>query len=337
MIAILCHGELDPNLKESILACPQKIAVDGGLQSFAALNLEPNWIIGDFDSVQTGLLKRYPQEIQKPLSRAKDKTDLEAALELVFAENPNESIKVFGGLGGRQDHLLTHLFFLLRYPSRLFLESAHESVLGLSSDSDEYLIERNKWSAFALFPLNGPFKLVDRAVSEPKLLFMTLEKDFVLKLTEGEAIVVLLKENTTTPLLVFLTELAIKNDLFIQPGQKLEAPSQRGLTLSLIPFFGPAEGVKTEGLKWNLDHQTLSKDFLSISNVCLGDNFSVEIEKRRAHLLFVSESHRSRDAGSVICAAFKSLSRKVAQRPVWGKLRSICTVFSFWSSSVRRA
>jgi len=39
-----------------------------------------------------------------------------------------------------------------------------------------------------------------------------------------------------------------------------------GQTLSLIPLNGPATGIYTEGLQWNLSNAVLDKNFIGISN-----------------------------------------------------------------------
>lgn len=53
-----------------------------------------------------------------------------------------------------------------------------------------------------------------------------------------------------------------------------------GQTISLIPFYGPVTGIKTSGLKWELSSSTvdrLDKNFVGVSNVCMGTSFSVEV------------------------------------------------------------
>jgi len=51
-----------------------------------------------------------------------------------------------------------------------------------------------------------------------------------------------------------------------------------GQELSLIPLGTPATGVKTEGLKWELNGVTLNKNFMSISNICLQNPVKVSLE-----------------------------------------------------------
>lgn len=50
-----------------------------------------------------------------------------------------------------------------------------------------------------------------------------------------------------------------------------------GQTLSLIPLGAAAQDVNTRGLKWELHHATVDKEFMSISNVCLQPQVRIDI------------------------------------------------------------
>jgi thiamine pyrophosphokinase len=52
-----------------------------------------------------------------------------------------------------------------------------------------------------------------------------------------------------------------------------------GQVVSLIPFGSTAKGVTTRGLKWELSENTLDKQFMSISNICLHSEFRVKIRE----------------------------------------------------------
>ncbi len=58
-----------------------------------------------------------------------------------------------------------------------------------------------------------------------------------------------------------------------------ELPCQVGQTLSLIQIGDPAEGVTTEGLKWELHSATFSKYFFSLSNICLKNRVKIRVEQ----------------------------------------------------------
>ncbi len=94
------------------------IAVDGGLMYCQVLGLEPDFVIGDFDSVgEEGLeavrtLERTVPERMIRLNPEKDDTDMLAALKLGL-EKGCRSFRIYGGTGGRLDHTLANIQCLL--------------------------------------------------------------------------------------------------------------------------------------------------------------------------------------------------------------------------------
>ncbi len=48
-------------------------------------------------------------------------------------------------------------------------------------------------------------------------------------------------------------------------------------TVSLLPLAERAEGVTTEGLKWELQEAVIDKDFMSISNVALTTQIKITV------------------------------------------------------------
>jgi len=54
---------------------------------------------------------------------------------------------------------------------------------------------------------------------------------------------------------------------------------KKGQTLSLLPICGPVSGINTKGLKWELNEGAMGPHFIGISNVCLQEEISIEIEE----------------------------------------------------------
>ena len=46
---------------------------------------------------------------------------------------------------------------------------------------------------------------------------------------------------------------------------------------SLLPLNGPATGVTTQGLKWELSEATLDKHFMGISNIALQNKVRIQV------------------------------------------------------------
>lgn len=95
------------------------VGVDRGSIHLLNYGFIPDIAVGDFDSItaeEYDLLKEKNINIEKHPPE-KDETDMELALTLAFSYNPNR-IRIFGATGGRLDHFLGNLFFLINLKER---------------------------------------------------------------------------------------------------------------------------------------------------------------------------------------------------------------------------
>lgn len=123
-ILIITGGLLDFDFaKEYIktLSFDKVFAVDKGLEYVERLGLLPDYIVGDFDTVNPKILKAYEEKIQKGESHAfidyhpakKDATDTEIALDRAINEEP-DCITILAATGDRIDHVLMNLSILMQ-------------------------------------------------------------------------------------------------------------------------------------------------------------------------------------------------------------------------------
>lgn len=77
------------------------------------MKIQPTYIVGDFDSVNTDVLKQYESSNVKikKLIPEKDFTDTEAALDLAIKINSN-MITIIGAIGTRLDHTIANIHIL---------------------------------------------------------------------------------------------------------------------------------------------------------------------------------------------------------------------------------
>lgn len=89
------------------------IAVDGGLEHMLSMEIEPDDVIGDFDSsrLATEDVMRYKNVSIYPPE--KDFTDLELALIKAIGYHPT-LIQIYGATGGRLDHEMANLQMLFK-------------------------------------------------------------------------------------------------------------------------------------------------------------------------------------------------------------------------------
>jgi thiamine pyrophosphokinase len=176
-IAIICNAPLGntTKVKEKIAVFPLLIAVDGGINHCHKLDLQPDLIVGDFDSANPIFLESFSHIPHKRYPRDKDKTDLEIALDLIYHDQVEE-ITIFGALDGRIDHTLGNLILLSRYPGKIFLETDNERLFVIDHDIE---IATYPGQLISLIPLNGPAKGIDTEELKWELKNATLDKQFI--------------------------------------------------------------------------------------------------------------------------------------------------------------
>lgn len=85
------------------------IAADGGLCHCKRLGLNPDYILGDFDSLaDMSLLQEYSEERIVKLPCEKDDTDTLAALKFGLEKGITE-FEIYGALGGRLSHTIANI------------------------------------------------------------------------------------------------------------------------------------------------------------------------------------------------------------------------------------
>jgi thiamine pyrophosphokinase len=116
--AILLGGQVTPTerLKQQI-AGSRLIAADGGMEHTAALGVEPEVWIGDFDSCTPEQQAKHGHIPRIEFPVAKDATDGDLAISEAFRRGATEIVLV-GGFGGQFDHVLAHATMLLAMARR---------------------------------------------------------------------------------------------------------------------------------------------------------------------------------------------------------------------------
>ena len=134
--AILLDGELAPTPRLARqIAGARAIAADGGMRHAAALDLEPELWVGDFDSAPPGLIARHSDVARQDHPVRKSVSDGELALMRAL-ERGARSLVLCGALGGgRTDHALFHIMLAVRLAAQkgvgMLLTSGREEAMPL--------------------------------------------------------------------------------------------------------------------------------------------------------------------------------------------------------------
>lgn len=210
-IGIICNGEFQvtDHIKERVKQCSSLIGVDGGLYHCKKIDCKPQWIVGDFDSVNQEIYEEFSSQAgAKSLIRAKDSTDLEEAITKAKEISHLAQIIIWGGLGGRLDHSLANIFLILREAGKIFLETEEQLVFALNHSLGEIKIKQGDYQSFALIPLYGSSKNVKIKFGSKSTCFPVINKntmeqfpidgDVEIAIEQGELIAVLDKRKISS-------------------------------------------------------------------------------------------------------------------------------------------
>jgi thiamine pyrophosphokinase len=138
MLSVLIANGLiqSPELfKDILVKADYIISVDGGLKYLDALGVNPDLLLGDFDSAGEGILEKYASIEKRTFPKRKDATDSELAIEVAVQANPKELV-LLGMTGKRLDHGLTNLHLLKKIPSSInaYVLDEHNKVYYCNGD-----------------------------------------------------------------------------------------------------------------------------------------------------------------------------------------------------------
>jgi len=158
--AFLISGSPDINyeflkfVKENIIDFKKDTiyAIDKGLEICDELKIPVSEIIGDFDSVDPNILKKYPNEKILRYSSDKDNSDTELAVDIALKNNFHEII-ILNSSGARLDHFLFNVLILFKKPLIIKILTPNGVLRALQSDS-ESIVELKPNTTFSLIPLS---------------------------------------------------------------------------------------------------------------------------------------------------------------------------------------
>ncbi len=160
------------------------IAVDGGLSYCPILGVEPDFIIGDFDSITEKekeaivLLKEQIPERIRELPIEKDDTDMLAALKHGL-ELGYRDFRIYAGTGGRFDHTFANiqsLLFLKNHGATGYLVDGTGMILILQNESVSFRKEMEGY--LSLFSMGKEAKGVSIQGMKYPLNHYTMTNDF---------------------------------------------------------------------------------------------------------------------------------------------------------------
>ena len=129
------------------------IAADKGLEILNKINVKPDYIIGDFDSVNKKILQQYESIPITYLKPEKDFTDTHMALKLAMKQGANK-ISIIGAIGTRFDHSLANIHILKEaLENNVEAENINETNKIKLINKNTIIKRDNKYKYISLIPL----------------------------------------------------------------------------------------------------------------------------------------------------------------------------------------
>lgn len=159
-IVIISGGKLEEEHVISVLEQDEFayiIGVDRGMEFLYHHSIMPDYIVGDFDSVDQKIADYYRDETEVPIREfnpVKDASDTEIAIRLAMTLGCDEML-ILGATGGRIDHLWANVQ-CLSIPFRAGIKAKIlDSQNSIQLIGGETVLEKNEAYGpyFSLFPL----------------------------------------------------------------------------------------------------------------------------------------------------------------------------------------
>ncbi len=154
---IIANGNFEntPQITKLIKDSEYIICADGGARYLRALNIVPDILIGDFDSILPEDISLLNSEITKTISfpSKKNKTDSELCIDWAIEHGANE-ITLIGVTGTRQDHTLANIFLL----KKMALNQVKGKIIDKNNEiqivTDNFVIKGERGDFLSIIPVS---------------------------------------------------------------------------------------------------------------------------------------------------------------------------------------
>ena len=157
---IVTGGSVDLAFLKSFITCNEYdyiIGVDKGAQYLFEAGIQPNLIVGDFDSISPIVIKELTKDSRIKVNRfiaEKDETDTHLAI-MEAIDMGSTHIDLFGGIGTRIDHTIANIHILMiplekRIKCRIINNNNIISLIDKTT-----CFQRNDYKYISLIPLTS--------------------------------------------------------------------------------------------------------------------------------------------------------------------------------------
>ncbi|MDF2616136.1 MAG: thiamine diphosphokinase [Sedimentibacter sp.] len=153
---IIANGDDVDKISLENLNIDYVICADGGLEKAEKLQVVPDLILGDFDSVNPDVLEKYKKksEIMK-YPAEKDFTDMELSIEIAVKKGYKDIVLVGATGGPRLDHSLANMMLLEKYHQLgiNIIIIDNKNKIQIIADNCNIMLNKKEGSFVSLIPL----------------------------------------------------------------------------------------------------------------------------------------------------------------------------------------
>ena len=141
------------------------IAADGGANSCYKLGVNPQYIIGDFDSISPEVLDYYKDKSELIKYTRQNDTDVEKALKFAIRKK-YETVYLLGGTGDRLDHSICNLGIVLKFFAKIRIIIIHGKTVLFPYNKDVKLQSTHN-ETISLYAFNADTKITSKELKYP--------------------------------------------------------------------------------------------------------------------------------------------------------------------------
>lgn len=141
------------------------ICADGGANSARKLNIIPDIIIGDLDSISDDTKKYYSDKSKIIKIKRQNDTDVEKAIKYLIKNHFDEVI-LLGATGDRLDHSICNLGIVLKFFHQINISILHDKSLLRAYNKNVELITQ-KDETISIYGFDDKTKVTSRGLKYP--------------------------------------------------------------------------------------------------------------------------------------------------------------------------
>jgi len=165
---IIANGDI-PKKKQIVylqkIGFEKIICADGGANSARKLNIIPDLIIGDLDSITKDNLKYYKSKAKIIKYKRQNDTDVEKSLKYLISKG-FEEVVLLGATGNRLDHTICNLGIVIKYFDKIKISILHGNSF-LRAYNSEVELPTVKGETISLYGFDDKTKIQSKGLKYP--------------------------------------------------------------------------------------------------------------------------------------------------------------------------